>query len=359
MNARVLIIAASILFGCEKGNAQSDFSKLDSWLSVNAGQMGGRAILVIYKDGHLVYNHSAGKMNARQKMVDRFIAKRQGKPADLEDYTLTTRQPIASCSKWLSAALVMTFVDEGKLKLTDTVGKYLPVLSQHGKGNITVSQCLSHLTAIKAPDIKEDIKEMRNINSMDEAIADIAAMPMEGEPGKVFRYSNVGLQIAGAVIEKITGKDFETLFQERIAKPLDMTNTDFGKGRVPVPAGSAISTPQDYLDFLVMIMNKGTYNGKRILNETSIAAMQVNRVTPGVKIAYSPAEAGNFGYGYGEWTMNGRNAVTSPGLFGSFPWVNTEIKYAAFLMTFYINSEGRNKRYLELKQLTDEVLAKP
>jgi CubicO group peptidase (beta-lactamase class C family) len=66
------------------------------------------------------------------------MARREGDATEGGPYTANTRQPIASCSKWLSAALVMTFVDEGKLNLDDTVGKWLPVLTAHGKGNITV-----------------------------------------------------------------------------------------------------------------------------------------------------------------------------------------------------------------------------
>jgi CubicO group peptidase (beta-lactamase class C family) len=317
--------------------------------------MGGRAILVIYKNGQVVYTHSVNEMNLRQKMTNKYFARKQGKTADLDDYTPSTRQPIASCSKWLSAALIMTFVDEGKLKLTDSVGKYLPVLSAHRKGKITISQCLSHLTGIEAPKLRESLKETKEENSMDEAIENIAEMPMEGEPGKVFHYSNAGLQIAGAVLEKISGKNFETLFAERIARPLNMKYTDFGKGKVALPAGGAISTPEDYLNFLVMIMNKGVFNNKRILSENSITQMQVNRLTPGIKIAYTPAEAKDLGYGYGEWIM-GDNTVSSPGLFGSFPWVNNNKKYAAFLMTFYIKNTGRNERYFELKKLVDDAV---
>ena len=76
----------------------------------------------------------------------------------LQDYTFTTRRAIASCSKWLSAALVMTFVDEGKLSLDDTVGKFLPVFTNHQKGNIKIWECLSHLTAINAGNLKESRK---------------------------------------------------------------------------------------------------------------------------------------------------------------------------------------------------------
>ena len=342
--------------------AQNNFSKLDSWLADNVSELGGQAILMVYKDGKIVYSHAENELSTRQKRIGKFVAKRQGKEANFDDYTSTKRLAIASCSKWLSAALVMTFVDEGKLKLTDTVGKWLPVLSQHGKGNITISQCLSHTTGIKAEGLKQSLTEMKNLNSMDEAIAQIAGLPMEGKPGTVFHYSNAGLQIAGAVIEKISRKSFETLFAERIAKPLEMKNTDFGRDKVSLPAGGAKSTPDDYMNFLVMMLNKGTFNSKRILSEQSVAEMQVNRITKDVKIAYSPAEAGNFGYGYGEWVMGTSSldhittAVTSPGLFGSFPLVDNEKHYCAFLMTFYLKNKGRNERYMELKSLLDEAV---
>lgn len=69
------------------------------------------------------------------------------------------------------------------------------------------------------------------------------------------------------MIEKISGKSFETLFAERIAKPCEMKNTDFGKGKVALPAGSAYSTPEDYMNFLVMILHDGKFNGKQILSK--------------------------------------------------------------------------------------------
>ncbi|WP_205573232.1 serine hydrolase domain-containing protein [Flavisolibacter nicotianae] len=352
----LLLVAASLA-----GRAQS-FAAVDSWLQTNIRDLGGRAMLLVYKDGKVVYSQAVNEMSRRQKAVGKFIARRQGKEPNLNDYTATTRQPIASCSKWLSAALVMTFVDEGKLHLTDTVGRWLPALSHHGKGKITIGQCLSHLTAIQAPELRESLREMKDVGSMDEAIEQIALLPMEGEPGQVFRYSNTGLQIAGAVLEKISGKSFETLFAERLAAPLQMKKTDFGKGRVALPAGGAQSTPEDYLNFLVMILHKGVFNNQRILSEKSIAEMEVNRITPPVRIAYAPAEAGNFGYGFGEWVMetstpnNRTKAVCSPGLFGSFPLVDHEKNYCAFLMTFNLKNKGRNEKYRELKALLDAAL---
>ena len=343
-------------------HAQKSFEKVDEWMDSNTKIMGGRAILIVYKDGNVVYKKSVSEMNQRQVTMNKYIAHKQGLSPDSRAYTMDSREMMASCSKWLSAALVMTFVDDGKLRLSDTVGMYLPVLSMHGKGNITLGQCLSHLTGIKAPPLRESLKEMKKLRSMDQAIGEIAVLPMEGQPGKVFHYSNIGLQIAGAVIEKISGKSFEKLFAERIANPMGLKNTDFGGGPVALPAGGARSTPEDYLNFLTMILQKGSYRGKNIISEKSVREMEIDRVGDDVKIAYSPAEAEGLGYGFGEWIRKNPGVrtseewITSPGLFGSFPWVENRNQYCAFLMTFDLNFKGRHERYFALKQLVDDAV---
>ncbi len=349
--------------------AQPDFRKVDEWMQSNVKDLGGRAVLLVLKDGKIIYNHAENKLSRKQKFVSKIIARKKDikESALLDDLTSTTRQPIASCSKWLSASLVMTFVDEGKLSLNDSVGKFLPVMTQNGKGHITIWQCLSHLTGIKAPPLKEGIREIQSAHSMNEAIETIACLPMEGQPGKTFHYSNVGLQIAAAVLEKISQKDFRTLFQERIAQPCEMEHTDFGDTEVPLPAGGAYSTAEDYLHFLDMILHEGVYKGKRILSHSAILEMQKNRIAADATIAYSPAEASGYGYGFGEWTMIDTRtseaqpaprsfAVTSPGLFGTFPWVENNHQYAAILLTLNINSKGRNERYKNLKKIVDEAL---
>jgi CubicO group peptidase (beta-lactamase class C family) len=343
-------------------SAQTPFTKLDHWMDENTKDMGGRTILVIQKDGKIIYDRSVLDMSRRQKTIVKYVARKQGMEADLNEYTLKSQVMIASSSKWYSAALVMTFVDEGKLRLADTVGSWLPILSIHGKGGITIGDCLSHMTGIKEPPLKELLKDMKKINSMDQAMELIASLPMEGEPGKTFHYSNAGLQIAGAVIEKISGKSFEELFAERIAVPLGMKNTDFGKKSVALPAGGARSTTEDYLTFLKMILNKGSFEGKQILTGQSVNEMQINRIGPNVKVEYSPAEAKGLGYGYGEWVNMSEDGkpsswATSPGLFGSFPWIENEKHYCAFLMTFYLKNEGRNERYIGLKHLVDESVS--
>ena len=354
-----LLIAFVLLF--QFCRAQNKFSKVDEWLKNNVSELGGRVVLQIYADGKIVYSQSENELTNRQKMISKFISKRPGKDASemLKDLNPQSREMIASSSKWLSAALVMTFVDEGKLNLDDSVGKFLPVMTKSGKGNIRIWQCLSHLTGIKEPSLKESLREMKNIQSMYEAIDKIAQQPMEGEPGKTFHYSSAGLQIAGAVLEKISGKDFEMLFSERIATPCNMNNSDFGMGKVAMPAGGGYSTVDDYMNFLVMILHDGKFNGKQVVSKNSIIKMQQN-YAKGATVVFTPAEAGSWGYGFGEWVMEEAEirskGVTSPGLFGSFPWVDNERKYAGFLLCLNLKNQGRNEKYKQLKALVDEAL---
>lgn len=346
-------------------DAQYNFSAADNWLEKNTGDMGGRSVLMIFKDGKVIYSKSVNKLSGKQKFIGKAIARKTGKDADeiLEDFSEDKKILIASCSKWLSAALVMTFVDEGKLKLTDTIGRFLPVFSAAGKGNITIQNCLSHMTGIQSGDIKESRAGFEKSATMDEAMSSIAALPMESAPGESFHYSSIGLQIAAGVIEKISGKDFRTLFAEKIAKPCGMLNTDFGNKPIPIPAGSGQGTAADYLRFLEMILNNGSYNGSQVLSKESVQAMQFNYAA-GKKVISSPAEAKNWGYGLGEWTPESADAhtrsdfVSSPGLFGSFPWVNNKLGYAGVLFTFYVKNKGRNERYTGLKNIIDAAVTK-
>ncbi len=363
-NCRKFSLFAALLLLLQSAYAQYDFKQAEQWMKQELGSLGGRAVLVIFKDRKIVYSHAENDMNRRQQMMGKWMARKQGKSADdaLQDFTENTKERIASSSKWLSAALVMSFVDEGKLSLDDTVGKFLPVMTTNGKGGISIWQCLSHLTGIQTGTLKESLEAMKNISSMDEAMEQLAKLPMEGRPGKVFHYSNAGLQIAAAVIEKISGKDFETLFAERIARPCGMLHTDFGHAKPALPAGGAWSTADDYIKFLSMILNEGQINGRQVLSKKAITEMQQNRIAKDATIGYSPAEAGNWGYGFGEWIMDGSsvnqrsNAVSSPGLFGSFPWINLSQQYAGFLLTFNLQSKGRNDRYTSLKKICDAAL---
>ena len=161
----IIIVLLLLLQPCF---AQQNFDKVDQWLRHNINDLGGRAVLVIYKDGNLIYDKAENDLGWRQKMIGKFLNKRQGKATtdSALDFTDSTKEPIASCSKWLTAALVMTFVDEGKLNLEDSIGEYLPIMNKHGKGGIKIKYCLSHLTAIKTGSLKDSRDLINDANTM-------------------------------------------------------------------------------------------------------------------------------------------------------------------------------------------------
>ena len=291
---------------------------------------------MVWKGGKLIYEKQIGDM-ATNKII-----------------------PIASCSKWLSAALVMSFVDEGKLSLEDTIGKFLPIFSRYGKGSIKLKNCLSHTTGIESGSLNLfSLLDENNYPSLEAQVNSFAKNKKTvAAPGTEFRYGNIGLSIAARVTEVITNKNFEELFQERIAKPLGMLNTSFGKKGLVSPSGGAISTAADYMNFLVMILNKGLFENKRILSEKSVLAMQQPQTTLSI-IKYAPKGTEGFNYACGEWVQeadkNGNSiVVTSPGFFGAWPYVDNCRQYAAlfFVRKFFIN-EKMKEIYLDVKKAID------
>ena len=337
---RFLLILGLISLNLLLSNAvagQDQFDRVTRVLESKKKVLGGNVCMLIFKDNHLVFVENLG------------------------NYTRKTPEMIASCSKWLTAALAATFIDEGKISPKDTIGKYLPVFTRYGKGNITIGQCMSHTSGIKSGQITlRTLIERRKISSLDEEMNLFAAKPMSGKPGEVFSYGNIGLNIVGRILEVASHQDFETLFQERIAKPLAMKNTTFKMGKAVNPSGGATSTASDYMNFLQMILQKGTFNGKQIISEKTIELMQISR-TVRAKVVYSPNEAAGFEYGWGEWILEkdeigNSTVVCSPGLFGTYPWVDLQHKYAAIVFVKNIQVKDRQKNYQEIRDSVNAAL---
>jgi hypothetical protein len=110
-----------------------------------------------------------------------------------------------------------------------------------------------------------------------------------------------------------------------------------------------------------MILNKVTYNGKRILSEAAIAEMQKNNITEATKIIHNPSVNRQTAYGYGVWIFENNKhhqstTISSPGLFGSLPIVDYKRNYCFFLMAYNINNKGRQENYQDLKQIIDKIV---
>jgi len=321
----------------QAARGQQNFPEIDRALKMNQQALGKDAVMMIYKSGKIVYENALG------------------------DMTSASQERIASCSKWYTAALVMTFVDEGKISLEDTIGKFLPIFTKYGKGQIKIWHCLSHTAGLEQEAVKMVTLVNRNAkyNSLEEEINDFAKKKdVIAIPGTEFRYGNVGLNIAARVIEIVSGKGFEQLFQERIGKPLNMQATTFTKnGEIANPSGGAWSTAADYLNFEIMFLNKGIFRGKRILNKPSVEKM-LEAETNQSMIKYTPGAASGFDYGFGIWIQekdaNGKTTtVSSPGLFGTWPYVDYCRSYACIIFTKNLLSEKKADIYLAIKKAVD------
>lgn len=328
-----------LLFCCQSLLAQYNFSAVDEALRKSQSTLGKNSVVLVYKDGKIIYKKESG------------------------NFTVQTQEPIASCSKWLTAALVMTFVDEGKLSLDDKVSAYIPAFKIYGKENITLKQCLSQMTGIHQEPIKlMKLLTQKKYKTLEEEVNDFATKKtIDFTNGTAFFYGNVGLNIAARVLEVISKKDFSQLMTERILEPLEMNNTHFGKKNVaPNPSGGAISTANDYLNFLIMLVNKGTFKGKKILSEKAITAIKTPQTTLD-KIKYAPKVAEGFNYALGCWiqeTDSNENptVLTCPGLFGTWPLVDFKKGYACLFFIKSLLNEQKGSTYIAVKKSIDRVV---
>ncbi len=139
-----------------------------------------------------------------------------------------TQFRIGSTSKQFTAMLIMQLVNENKLNLQDSAGKYLPGF-QNGK--VTIEQLLTHQSGI--PDyLQEDgylAKILTTKYTTDELIKQFCSDSLEFTPGTRIEYSNSGYVVLAGIIEKLTGKKYGEVLSEKIFLPLNMSNSYFGK----------------------------------------------------------------------------------------------------------------------------------
>jgi len=292
--------------------------KIQSW--VDSGYYTGASIIVA-KDNKVMYRQYFGNYNAG------------------------TVAYIASAGKWLAAATVAALVDEGKLNWEDKVKKWLPEFTDI-KGEATLRQLFSHTAGY--PDYQPKGKRPDNYQTLKEAVAQIVGLPADTLPGTKFRYGGLAMQVAGRMAEVATGRDWETLFQEKIAQPLHMTLTHFTPvdqtpGHNPMIGGGARAGLQDYANFLSMIMNNGLYQGKRILSEKAIHTLQADQVNEAMvnKGEYVEKARGSQRkdiYGLGEWReeVNAQGEavlISSPSWAGAYPWIDKKNNVYGFFLT--------------------------
>ena len=250
-------------------------------------------------------------------------------------YTATTRIPIASASKWLSALAIERLVEKQQMSWSDTIGQYFPS-APADKRNITLGQLFSHTSGLPTAD-PPCIGDHVNY-TLDSCAQQILGLTLIYTPGSGFAYTGNGMQVGGRMAEIASGKSWEQLFQDEVATPLNMPDTSFYYPTAnPQIAGGIGATMHDYAHAVQMVVQQGVWNGVQYLSAADIADMQRDQ-THGAPVISTPDPLA-YGYGYGEWrnlidAQGSAVQVSSTGKFGTSPWVDNETGVAAVFLVY-------------------------
>jgi CubicO group peptidase (beta-lactamase class C family) len=302
----------------------------------------------------------------------------------------TTMFRIASLTKPITCAGIMILVDEGRLSVIDPVEKYLPEY----KG-IQVNECPGRSgygcvgTAPRRPMNIEDLmmhtsglegdikpKAGESVSTLGELANLGAKTRLLFEPGTQWNYSNVGYNILGRIIETVSKEPYDRFLEERIFRPLGMKDTYFSVPAekqkqvatlytltdnglkdatpdpaktkatpfIPMPAGGIVSTAEDILRFNMMMRNKGTLNGKRILSQLAVQLMTVSH-TGELHAGWSPGVGHGYGYevvrnAEGMFRYNSIGSYVKGGAFRTYEWVDPEKDLVGVFMMQLTNGGG-------------------
>ncbi len=307
-----------------ENNMTPGLSRIEGVLKeeIEAGLRAGFSVMIA-KDNKIVYEKSVG-MADREKNI----------PISDE-----TRFRIASMTKAVTTVAVMQLVESGKVLLSDPVATYIPafanmrVATSHTanadgsfeteelKRPITVHHLLTHTEGLDYSFIpSSDLAAAHFANNpyghngdLASRVEKFSSLPLFEQPGEKYRYG-YGTDIAGRVVEIASGMSLEDYMREHIFMPLGMTNTEFFLDQTdferlattysvdkagnllptevdpikPPPnkvgqgwmsgGGGLISTTRDYMQFLLMLLNKGEWNGERVLSPASVTLMLQRQV---------------------------------------------------------------------------------
>lgn len=234
----------------------------------------------------------------------------------------TTALSVASSTKWLTAATFMTFVDQGIIGLDDDISKWLPEFASNVPA-ISARQLLDHTSGVR------DHPCQSGSGSLSGCVKSIASSPRQFPAGSKFSYGNSDFLVIGRLVEVLGGTDFATVVNQRLTGPLQMSATTWPGS--PSMANSAFGvriSVDDYSKFLVMLLQRGTVNGVRVLSEAAVATMVTDQVA-----AYDTSKDFSVGitkiprYALGGWPdvvdeLGGTIVVSGNGGMGLYPWVD-------------------------------------
>lgn len=287
---------------------------------------------------------------------------------------------IMSMTKPFTGVAIMMLAEEGKLALRDPLEKYIPefhglrVATTAGPNAtrlgepdrlVTIRDLMTHTAGIfdYAPNEIKDYNQQMNI-PLSELMKTFAKQALLFQPGTRWSYSSPGIDILGRVIEVCSGQKYDEFIQQRILTPLGMKDSFFypdaahinriamvyenhdGKlspapatilggdpakhrqGAVyPAPAWGLHSTAEDLSHFYQMMLNGGTYQGKRYISKFSVDLMTEIHTNDIEHAGW----LGGSGYGltwevvknaYGELDGHSLGTYGHGGAFGTQGWID-------------------------------------
>ncbi len=130
---------------------------------------------------------------------------------------------IGSLTKQLTAAGILLLAQDGKLSVEDSLAKYLPEVPAAWT-NVTLRHLLAHTSGLKSYTGLDGFELTRHLTRQ-QFIQQLAAQPMEFQPGEKFKYCNSGYNLLGYVIEAVSGQSYQDFLRERILQALGMNAT--------------------------------------------------------------------------------------------------------------------------------------
>jgi CubicO group peptidase (beta-lactamase class C family) len=249
--------------------------------------------------------------------------------------TPRTLYALASVSKQLTATAVMLLVQDGKIRLDDSLMNYFSWMPKEWS-EIKVRHLLSHTSGIRDEEYKGDFLEWERQEHNQEEIVRTAFGPLLATPGEKFRYSNTGYRVLGMLIEKVSGQSYWDFLEQRIFHPLGMAvtrNSDpqsvipnrargygFSDGRLinrePVTASSAFAQGALISSVLDLAKWDDALNSEMLLKRSNLEEMW----TP---VRLRDGTTSNYGFGWYLRPVNKHKTVghggDMPG-FTSFIW---------------------------------------
>lgn len=222
---------------------------------------------------------------------------------------------LASVSKQFTAAAIMQCIEKGKIKLTDSLGKYIPSLPFDS--TITIHHLLSHSSGLPnyvpiLDSLKEKEEKIDYYNHQTLVENLIKVKPkMLFKPGTAFQYNNTNYAFLAIIVEKVSGMKFGEYLTKNIFKPAKMTSSFCYDPKNKLPKQKIIYGHSDAGEVLFpnhldgILGDKGVYTtyedllkwqkalfGYKIVNKTSLGLM----TSP--KHDFENTKNRNYGYGF-------------------------------------------------------------